>query len=441
MTRRRLSSLVAVATLLANEAMGASSASEPAAWTEPQIMALAGMRPRVSVHENGDTVVVWQSHAWRPTSEKALVWSRFRAAGRGWEEAEVIHDHREGMAEAPLVVALPQGGWMAVWSAHNFGRTPRSLWASVRSREGGWSPAETINEEGLELAGGKAVAVDGLGHVHVLWVGNDIRAGRGRLFHTRSDGVRWEPTEVVDPAFEPFRGERDSDLVLSAGRDGSALAAWWGNGAALLALFEPTRGWVLQPLDARRPAVLPAITHDAEGSALLVGHDGTRVFSQRLRGDRRWEERRPIAGGGASGLSAVYDGQGRAFVMWSERVENAGSRLWVSHLDRGSEAWAFPTLLEPLRSNVGELPVLGVSAAAGVAVAAWTNFRTGHRVVGSAVYTSTAGWHTLPEIMAFDDRHPYAALHDVTVDSHGDALLVRSDGPGIWWSHLQSTSR
>jgi hypothetical protein len=406
--------------LLAIAALLALAPSAGAAWTAPFAVSPPGggpTVPRVALDGRGDGVAVWNQ------TEGGNIRARFARLSLGGSVGAPLTLSAPGAnGEDPDVAVDSDGDALAVWERSNGSNLV--VQAAWLPRAGAPGAVMNLSADGRDAAEPR-VAIDPDGDATAVWTRSDGAVNRVQAVNIPALGAPG-PVRDVSPAGEQTAGPR-----VEVERDGDAVVAWIGAGAAnKLARVArlPFGGTPTAPRD------LSAAGGDAEGVELAVDDDGDAVAVwQRSSGAAVTVQAAALRAGSvvpepavdlapdAFGADVGVDPSGDATAVWS-RSNGANSIVQAARIPLGGAPLPLGDLSAPGQDAIGARVAVDRS---GGATALWQRFDGANRIVqaarapaggrfGAAVSLSRAGADAFVPALA--------------VDPNGEALVVWERG-------------
>jgi hypothetical protein len=294
---------------------------------------------------------------------------------------------------------------------------------------GSWQAVETIatTQENLE----PSVGFDGSGRALAVWSELNRTTGAYRVLHAaRSSGGAWSAPSVLTALSNVFAPR------IAVASDGRAVVAIERGSQILAARFDGTVWSAPVAVVSQAGGSFPrnvSVGIDTSGRAVVVwsGSDGTRTrayASVSIAGDS-WTTPQALDGYDAGTPQVAVNGNGKGFVMFTERNASVQSRVTAVPVDLGANP-AFG-IAQPLRTFVSSTPGQQRIAVdgSGNAIAVWLDT---DGVVGDLVWSrfdAAGGAWSTHQLLApgvgtqvSSSGRPYNL--ELAMNANGDAVVV-----------------
>jgi hypothetical protein len=245
-----------------------------AGWQDPELVAstTGNASPAdVTLDAGGTALATWLELEDGVTRVRVS-----RSGSAGWTAGESIDSRPASgdMSHAPLVTATPGGDGFVVYPGSAAFRTNREdLWAARYESGRGWQPPVQIASGLPGAAVQPALAADGRGNAHVVWLdgslsgvwSNHYTAGAGWGAPRRLDGGS---AQVLTPAVAAGPGGEAFAVWAQAPAGGPTYRVW-------SARFSAAAGWASAVvINADQHAQAPDVGVDGRGNAVAVWAQG-----------------------------------------------------------------------------------------------------------------------------------------------------------------------
>ncbi len=221
----------------------------------------------------------------------------------------------------------------------------------------GWMLPKEVSQSGDDASRGPALAVDGSGRLHFLWM--DDSTGQAEPYYVRSDdgGSSWTVREVIATSHPSYQG------ALAVGSDGSAHACWWEESRPQYELLYARRyalGWgvqetvVITDSDIQEPTIVDAgdLVHIVWSDKLSSHFD--LFYSWKVESGSTWADPDFVTDTLFSSLRArmTADGDGNLHLVWQENADPNEIMYISGTVEAGHTTWSVPvTVSEKIDPN------------------------------------------------------------------------------------------
>ena len=358
---------------------GTTSKRAGHSWDRPSLLGDSLMFPTVALDDAGNAILIaFQS----PGGASRTVAFKRAASSDAWAGPVVLSGTDYNAFVPPALAVNHIGQAIAAWVRSEGDLLV--LRASLRSRDGTWSPAQSLGYAGYLGNRPPSVAIDDTGDAVVVWTRGPETAANVYA-EVRPAGGDWQPADLLS-----IRGDGRLETKVVVNGRGDALAVW-------AELDQPEKATLYSARLAAgatrwsKPTPVPvtdgfdaagaydffdgrlSVALDEVGNATLVAPTGQmQVEAATLpEGSETWEGPVVIGDGGSGNYrhdgycltpQVGVDAHGGAVAIWG------GAGLYAARRPAGSHTWEKPVRVAAAPTCFGR--VLAVDAA-GNAVAAW----------------------------------------------------------------------
>ena len=249
-------------------------------WTPTVVLSNSSensRRPAITVDSSGNAHVVWSNYN-GSGSDWDIFYRCWNATTDNWTISQVLSVDSTSNSGSPSIAVDANGTIHVIW-AENSGGQYIVLYTFWNITANTWSGAEHISTESTDDILGPEIAVDGAGHVHLIWDEWSAYNGSGLQFDIfykwRNSTIgNWTITEVVStessaPATQPS---------IATDCNGNAHVVWWdttnlngaGSDSDIFYKYRNATTGVWTPVDV----VSTESTGDSEKPTIAVDEDG-----------------------------------------------------------------------------------------------------------------------------------------------------------------------
>jgi hypothetical protein len=223
----------------------------------------------------------------------------------------------------------------------------------------GWMLPLEVSQSGDHASRGPALAVDGSGRLHLLWM--DDTTGQAEPYYVRSDdhGSSWTVREIIATSRPSYQGS------LAVDSDGTAHACWWEVGGQppqyeLLYARRSALGWgvhetvVITDSDIQEPTMVDAgdLVHIVWSNKLSSHFD--LFYSWKAESGSTWADPDFVTDTAFSSLHArmAADADGNLHLVWQENADPNEIMYISGTVEAGHTTWSVPVKVsEKIASN------------------------------------------------------------------------------------------